>query len=438
MTTITQYFEQAQLSLAAYAVGLQKGMSNADYIAALKAAGMSDIQTADFAKTYTVVDQYTDSGLSGLTDGSGFSATVFQDNGNPPQYFLAIRGTDFTSIADLNADVNLATGTLASAQLIAMVNFCLRLQAGDGVLAPQLTDATTRSSTGAYGIGPGISLSNLTVTGHSLGGYLGELFEYLFGGGTSQLFTYNAPGFLGDLSMLNQITNTLDLPAGTFATVQANNLVVPDDAAHDVGVVPGLQTQTPIFSETNVPGALIAAHRIVPMTDSLAVYKLFAQLDPALNTDPNGMQTITDILNAESNIATNSLKSSITELDKLFGVANTTLNGGQFDLYQAIDGFSSVIKSFNGPTAVAPTIQSLVGMDAATLVANAQTDIAYRYALVNLNPFVAEGMNYSGFDTTGALDLNTSANPTGQFTEQYLNDRKKDWGQVLHYSNPSC
>ena len=38
------------------------------------------------------------------------------------------------------------------------------------------------------------------------------------------------------------------------------------------------------------------------MTDSLALYNLFAQLDPTLNTNPNGLQTITDILKASSNV----------------------------------------------------------------------------------------------------------------------------------------
>ena len=47
MDTISDYFEQAQLSMAAYAPGLQSGAfgsQNSDYVTALKLAGMSPKQ----------------------------------------------------------------------------------------------------------------------------------------------------------------------------------------------------------------------------------------------------------------------------------------------------------------------------------------------------------------------------------------------------------
>jgi len=73
MTTLSQNFEQAQLSLAAYALNLQRGMFEYDdtnYLNSLERAGMSRFQAAEFAKTYSVLDQYTD-------PATGFSATVF-------------------------------------------------------------------------------------------------------------------------------------------------------------------------------------------------------------------------------------------------------------------------------------------------------------------------------------------------------------------------
>lgn len=70
MTTIANYFEQAQLALAAYALSLQQGMSGTVqgdiYRQALKTAGMPATQAATFASTYTVVSQYTDA-LSGFS-----------------------------------------------------------------------------------------------------------------------------------------------------------------------------------------------------------------------------------------------------------------------------------------------------------------------------------------------------------------------------------
>jgi hypothetical protein len=87
MATISSYFEQAQLFLAAYALNLQQGMSGSSqtlaYLDALTFAGMSKKQAEVFANSYAVVNQFTDS--------SGFSATVFDKGG--VKYF-AIRGTE--------------------------------------------------------------------------------------------------------------------------------------------------------------------------------------------------------------------------------------------------------------------------------------------------------------------------------------------------------
>jgi hypothetical protein len=59
MPTIQDYFVQSQLSLAAYATGLQQGMfgstatpGDPTYQKALQFAGMSASQAADFANTY--------------------------------------------------------------------------------------------------------------------------------------------------------------------------------------------------------------------------------------------------------------------------------------------------------------------------------------------------------------------------------------------------
>ena len=92
MTTITNYFEQAQLSMAAYALNLQPGMSGAadtNYTNRLETAGMSASQAKEFAKNYSVIDQSTD-------PVSGFSGTVFSKGGVK---YIAIRGAERRSHA---------------------------------------------------------------------------------------------------------------------------------------------------------------------------------------------------------------------------------------------------------------------------------------------------------------------------------------------------
>jgi len=436
MVTITQYFEQAELSLAAYSLNLQSGMSGSNqvtaYIDALKLAGMSAQQAADFANNYTVVNQSPDTP-------SGFSATVFQNN-ITGQYEFAIRGSTPTLTDWIGTNFGeIGVYGIAITQALDMFNYVLRVTSASGTPIPQFSfDNSTQSIQTTTGYGTGLLQgATFDVSGDSLGGQLALILGRLAPNLVQNIVTTNAPGFdmAGTSKSTEWLFTQLSQALSTFPSLSSiapdwsnviadsTNLVVPGDVVHEIGTVPG--TQTTIFS-TGEYGSVFDAHSIVMETDSLAVYNLFAKLFPPLNTDPNGMQTITNILNAESNIAAKSLEPAITELSKLFGVTNTTFNSNQFDLYKAIDGFNGVILDIlehNAPYVIYPTIQSLVGMDAATLVADAQTDIAYRYALVNLNPFVATGMDYSGFDTNGELDLNTPAAPTGKLTEQYLNDR---------------
>ncbi len=99
MATIANYFEQAQLSMAAYALNLLPGMSGSnltsDYINGLRVAGMSQKQAEEFANAYSVIDQYSD-------PDSGFSATIFSDPSG--RYYFAIRGSEFNNLDDVLDD----------------------------------------------------------------------------------------------------------------------------------------------------------------------------------------------------------------------------------------------------------------------------------------------------------------------------------------------
>lgn len=71
MSTIKTYFEQAQLSQAAYAKHLLPNMfgeNDINYLTALEHGGVSSTQAIVFSNIYTVIDQYTDpdSGFSGV------------------------------------------------------------------------------------------------------------------------------------------------------------------------------------------------------------------------------------------------------------------------------------------------------------------------------------------------------------------------------------
>ncbi|KJV05287.1 calcium-binding protein [Methylocucumis oryzae] len=59
------------------------------------------------------------------------------------------------------------------------------------------------------------------------------------------------------------------------------------------------------------------------------------------------------------------------------------------------------------------------------IVETAKTDIAWRYALKQLNPFVISDISYEQHNTDGALDLYDPETGEGRLTEQWLNDRAR-------------
>jgi len=192
MATITSYFEQAQLSLAAYATGLHSGMPNADYEAALVHAGMTDAQAEEFADTYTVIDQYND-------PFTGFSGTVFKHKDGSLHF--AIRGTEnlldwvTANFRDIGAD------GVAIYQGIAMFNWLQRLYGAPGTEVVQYTynlDETISTSMFAIPVGaPSLygQATPVSVAGHSLGGHLAMMLSRLAPSRFDAVYTYNAPGF---------------------------------------------------------------------------------------------------------------------------------------------------------------------------------------------------------------------------------------------------
>ena len=108
MTTIQELGQQAQLAEAAYADFLDPSKTPADSLQTGDSK-FSASQAAAFVRNWRVVDQYTSPpGLFGITDGTGFSGTLFErldGNGNGTgQFTFALRGTQ-PGYADLAADV---------------------------------------------------------------------------------------------------------------------------------------------------------------------------------------------------------------------------------------------------------------------------------------------------------------------------------------------
>lgn len=165
VSLIETYHAHAQLSDAAYAA-LTDGMTGDPYMDALRARGFSVAEATEFANRYAIVSTFSN-------NVTGFSATLFQVKGTSEK-ILAIRGTD--DVLDLLITDVSQIGLLGLAnQYEDVKQFYLQLTI-DGKL---------------------LSGDTLTVTGHSLGGYLAQAFAVDHPLSVSHAYTYNAPGFGG-------------------------------------------------------------------------------------------------------------------------------------------------------------------------------------------------------------------------------------------------
>lgn len=441
MATIENYFEQAQLSFAAYALNLQQGMSatvqGEVYRQALVTAGMSQNQAEIFASTYSVVDQFTD-------PFTGFSATVLDKSGVK---YLAVRGTEgvfsFAGIVDWLANVaEVGPQGIAVQQSIALLNYLQRLYGTSGSPVVQYSYNPVLGTIGTTtGMANGLlaGQSSLSVSGHSLGGHLAMIMGRLAPGIVSSVYTFNAPGVdhfgtgLTSEGLFNLLSNTTVSPiTGAVGAAWNSSIMthwyVEGDVVHGIGNTPG--SQGIIFSE-NANQGVVDAHSVRAIVDSLALYDLFARLDPTLNTtDPAvGIGKITDILKAGSSQAGNSLERTIDALVNFLGLEFAPLAGNQIDnrdaLYQRIVPLQTVIAGLTANSTL--VVDSLVNMAATDLanIAQGSTALGYRYALKELNPFAILGNNdlYTPHNQNSELDLYDPVNRTGTLTSQWIADR---------------
>lgn len=381
MNTITEYFNQSQLAFAAYA-NLVPGIPSVTALTDT-AVGMSATQAATFASTYTVLAQSTPTT-------NGFSATLFLNN-QTGEKTLAMRGTDI-SLADLATDfvdIAILGGVFAQEQYASLNGFYQQLIA---------QGALTSSET-------------FSVSGHSLGGFLAQAFSVDHPSNITQTYTYNAPGIGGAFA---EIATWLGLLNTNVAAASILNI-----RGSGVSVIAGLGTLLGNVQTVFTEGA---PHSIVPLTDSLAVYNLFAQLEPTAS-----LNTITNILKAESNVAANSLESAVSALGKLFLVNGAAgFNGNEFDSStNGRDLLYTALKDINTAVSGPYTLRDLTTFNAAQIASIAQGNIAYRYALLNLTPFALIGNDavYAPHNTAGELDVYNPATRTGVLTDQYIKDR---------------
>lgn len=347
MTTGITYFKQAELALAAYA-DLAYGTPDPQK---LRDVDMSEAQAISFSASWSVAAQYTD-------PASGVSATVFEEIATGKKY-LAIRGTQ-ASGTDLTADGLLALGLPSN-------------------LNPQFTALKTQLD---IWLADPIVLKDksFTVSGHSLGGYLAAAVKQTYSQATDA-YLFNAPGVSGPLGNLaDALTSTLSLSGTPSANIW--NLRGSEGFPIISGL--GYQLGTAISIQTEATANPLNNHSIIGLTDALAVYAAFGTLDPTLN-----VEDILAIIKASTDQNAPTLEAALAALGDVFGKSfpqGETTRDALYTNIQTLQGDTLFVQSSG-----LVHVESLVDLKSYQLISLAQGDIAYRYALMNLDPFAITG-----------------------------------------------
>ncbi|NLC70239.1 MAG: hypothetical protein GX751_02640 [Desulfuromonadaceae bacterium] len=428
MRTIEKFFKFSELSLAVYS-DFYNGMEKNDYEVALKndGKGMSSTQASSFASRYTVVDQYTHRETNEYVDefgetqviesSNGLSVTVFEEIETGKRY-LAIRGTTPIDPADIAAD--------------------------GGILFHGLPDHSTQYQDLKRQVDlwqqTGVLPSSFTVTGHSLGGWLAGGLSFDFAESVDHAYLFNAPGVFGVggelVDLFNQVfgTSFLAIDLDQISNVRAKA---------GISFISGLgETLAPVLGIEIEDQSLSLAgnHSIVTLTDALAVYNLFATVAPGLDNEA-GLGIISGILQSCSSDNGKSIESAVSALGRLLVAGFMPHIGNEYDrnrdaLYTdiqaitaALSGPSDLSIEVLGTTDSNGTFTALSPYAIETL---ARSDIAYRYALVNLNPFAVLEADYTAFNQNGELDIFNSATGQGSLNDIYLADRAEMLANLIY------
>ncbi len=472
--TANGFFDMASLSEASYVLFDQirdADFSDRNVEAALqdpsKEGEFSAAQAAEFVKHWQVVDHLPD------TDFSGFSATLFR-NKDTGRTVLAIRGTQ--GLADVvETDVHEIVGNgLAFRQIIDLYNYWMRLGADFGATIRQARLVPADDSTLSDAIihegfanpinspldrswtiqfedvaGAGLGKSEYAnaleaVTGHSLGGHLAAAFTRLFSLPNVDAYTINGAGYatgllpgLGFTAETN-ISNLFSMLEGATVFNPSRIFNVYGDKLLELITMDGIaglqQPGTghePIHIEKAGPGDTFG-HGSGQMTDTLAVYDLLFRLDGALTgaTAEAALQKYMPLMQASASRRELTLETVVNQLSILFETGKTiTTEGDRQQLHDAILAIQATTL-YTQSEGVA-TIEVLAALPVSSLISLTTTDIAYRYALVHLNPFAVTGAPslYEPHNAQGDLDLYDPVTGTGTLTAEWIEAR----AEFLHY-----
>lgn len=432
---------------------------------------MSLTEAIEFARRYpTVVTNFDD-------PATGLQLTVFKDTAGdlPGNLTIAFRGT--TIPEDLAAGVEIVGAGAAYSQIVAMANWWARDSAPQGQIVQQfqlvnyaldvvpagvvvLRSDSMQSLVLEAGL-PVAATGTLTaaltsdadgrvdLTGHSLGGHLAMAFSGLFASRTGQVTVFNAPGFKSSTANHDFFTKlggsipTGSISTGSISNVAADEALVGDSPFNFIAGMysrPGVSLDIAIEKQTNSdePNPFTPAlnHSMVALVDTLAIYKLLADLAPATGDNAFTADAYKRILNQAVQGTAAGYERIVDVLEKLFlndSKLLATGNNYREELYKAIQELTKADSAYDAKKGRLK-IEAVTGaadVFAVNAQANDQKGLAWRYALKELDPFVVLDESgtgvYARFQSSGTnageLDLYNPSDRTGTLTAQWLEDR---------------
>ncbi len=467
MITLRQSANYAWMSQASYLnlAGLPIGVSGPVFAARLVVNELNDDKV--FAQDQAAELSNSVSGFSLIQQfpntNNGTSLTIFKSNDSiNPIYTIAVRGTEAT--AQLSSDLlqdffGVVLAGKAKTQLIEAFRIYKKATTPGGQPVSYSGEEVSKlvgvilSGLGAAGsiekVAATISLvsalvsddlgqgdvgqteipsgATINFTGHSLGGHvaylLAELVQSTITGNrvVGDVVTFNAPGVD---ALTYEVANWL----GINTTVQSGVIGNSHVAIYGFGgisVTAGLGqisgTRRPVFIES--AGWLTTEnHSIVKLADSLALQKLFYDVDARVNSHViNVVQSAISRRMADSNErALEALYRLITGTEIQVPVEDRSsyyIRVAELEAALAVDWPNQNLE-----------LKSLVELTAGQVVSAAvsESGLAYRYALLSLLPFAVTGSDalYAQFNQNGELYLDDALSGTAEsISGRYLGDR---------------
>ena len=237
------------------------------------------------------------------------------------------------------------------------------------------------------------STDKIVVTGHSLGGYLAQLFTIANEDKISHTYTYNAPGLLGLTGTLLNLFGTSNIKSDKITDILAKDGINFTNAM-------GLN----VGKEIQVSGD---SHGIKDLTQILYFYDMAVSSGASENVVTN---YLSGFYNAQNSLligsVANIVQGTISKIDEIVR-GNSNPNADIIEICNAYETNNVKFRlDLIAPTSSVTSIFSGSNLSTPAL-----------YALVNLNPFIVSGVNSNAYAELEKYKA--------EYSENYVSDKAK-------------